>query len=163
VNEYWVARDLVDFETPGTYYSLGSAGGLGWGLPAALGVKQAEPGRTVIAACGDGSYMFANPAACHLTAAAQNLPILVIVCNNGHWGAVEGAARSLYPEQNAVKYHPAPLSDLAPSPAFEKYAEASGGYGERVTDAAALPDAIRRGLEVVQKEGRLALLNVICD
>jgi len=163
VNEYWVQRELVDFEQTGTYFSLGSAGGLGWALPAALGAAQASPDRLVIATVGDGAYMFANPTACHLAAAAQELPHLTILCNNGHWGAVEGAARGLNPTGHASKHHPAPLSDLSPSPAFEKYVEASGGYGEIVTDPADLPNAIKRAIKVVQTERRQALLNVICE
>ncbi len=40
--------------------------------------------------------------------------------------------------------------------------QACGGWGERVEDPAALPDALRRALRVVREERRQALLNVIC-
>ena len=44
---------------------------------------------TVIACVGDGAYVFANPAACHMTAAAENLPVVVIIANNAQWEAVK--------------------------------------------------------------------------
>jgi acetolactate synthase-1/2/3 large subunit len=53
------------------------------------------------------------------------------------------------------------LSALAPMPDFEKYVEASGGYGERVTTRAELAPAIQRALDVVRREKRQALLNII--
>ena len=56
-----------------------------------------------------------------------------------------------------------PLADLSPTPAFEKYAEASGGHGEAVSDPAALPGAIERALRVVREEKRQALVNVRLD
>jgi acetolactate synthase-1/2/3 large subunit len=55
------------------------------------------------------------------------------------------------------------FADLRPAPAFEKLAEASGGHGERVTDPAELPAALRRAIAVVTREKRQALLNVVCE
>jgi len=164
VNEYWVDRDIVEREIPGTYFGTPPAGGLGWGLPAALGVRQAAPHRVVVAAVGDGAYLFANPAACHQAAAAHGLPVLTIVCNNAQWAAVQWAALGVYPSGHAArKGTPVPLSSLAPVPDFERYAQASGGYGERVSEAGELPGALERALDVVRNERRQALLNVICD
>ncbi|HEY2590303.1 MAG TPA: thiamine pyrophosphate-requiring protein [Steroidobacteraceae bacterium] len=166
VSEYWVERELIERELPGTYFATPSAGGLGWGLPAALGIAQSAADlaetRVVIAALGDGSYVFANPAACHQTAAALKLPVLTVICNNRQWGAVEWAARSVYADGHAARGGtPVPLSSLEPAPQFEKYVEASGGHGERVTDPHELPGALERALAVVRRERRQALLNVI--
>ena len=164
VNEYWATRAILDCEAPGSFCHHPPAAGLGWGMPAALGVQLAQRDRTVIATLGDGAYMFANPAACHQAAAAMELPLLTILCNNARWHAVQNAAQTLYPEGHAARHAtPVPLADLTPTPAFEKYAEASGGYGEVVADPAALPDAIARSLRVVREERRQALLNVLCE
>ena len=46
---------------PGTFYSVGAGGALGWGLGTALGLKAAAPDPLVICTVGDGSYMFGNP------------------------------------------------------------------------------------------------------
>jgi acetolactate synthase I/II/III large subunit len=61
INELGVQIDHVNLTEPGSYFQQSSAGGLGWGLGAALGAKLAAPDRFVIAAVGDGSYMFGNP------------------------------------------------------------------------------------------------------
>ena len=163
VNEYWAMGQYLHFNEPGSFYSLPPAGGLGWGLPAALGVAQARPERTVIATLGDGAYIFCNPPACHQVSAAYGLPVLTIVCNNGKWGAVEMATKGMYGQGHASRQAQVPLSPLSPSPDFEKYCEASGGYGEKVTTREQLPGALRRALKVVREEHRQALLNVICE
>lgn len=164
VNEYWATRGLLDCKAPGSFYHHPPAAGLGWGMPAALGVQLAQRERTVIATLGDGAYMFANPAACHQASAALDLPVLTILCNNARWHAVQNAATTLYPEGHAARHAtPVPLADLSPTPAFEKYAEASGGHGECVADPRALPDAIARGLRIVREERRQVLLNVLCE
>ncbi|MDX2157899.1 MAG: thiamine pyrophosphate-requiring protein [Hyphomicrobiaceae bacterium] len=137
------------------------AGGLGWGVPAALGAKLALPHATVVACVGDGSYLFANPVASHQTAAALDLPILTIVFNNGVWNAVRKSTRALYPSGHAAGSNDMPLSSLAPSPDYERVVEASGGWGRRVDEPEALPEAIGAALRVVREERRQALLNVI--
>ncbi|MBI1802452.1 MAG: hypothetical protein HYR71_12575, partial [Chloroflexi bacterium] len=82
--------------------------------------------------------------------------------NNRRWEAVEGATWQMYQQGASRRRGEAPLSSLAPSPQFERYAEASGGYGEMVQVRDALPGAIARALKVVREERRQALLNVIC-
>ena len=165
ISEYSLRAEHVNFTHPGTYFLNSTAGGLGWGFPAALGAQQAAPQRTVIAVQGDGSYLFANPAACHQAAAMHQLPVLMVVFNNQHYLAVEQATLAVYPDGAARRWirerGPAPLSDLTPVPAFEMYATASGGYGERVTAREHLLPALGRALHAVQVEKRHALLNVI--
>jgi acetolactate synthase-1/2/3 large subunit len=162
VNEYWAERRYLTFDEPGTFFQYPPVGALGWGLPAALGAQQAARDRVVIATVGDGAYMFANPAACHQVAAAQRLPLLTIVCNNARWEAVAGATQRMYPQGVSVQSEEFPLSSLDPSPRFDLYVEASGGYGELVSERAELPGALERALKVVREEKRQALLNVIC-
>jgi acetolactate synthase I/II/III large subunit len=164
VNEYWARRDMQSDLEPGAYFGTPPAGGLGWGLPAALGVQMVRPDDVVIAAVGDGAYIFANPAACHHAMAMHNLPVLTIVCTNAKWGAVEGSARAMYPEGYASSAGElTPLARLQPVPDFEKYAEASGGYGEGVSTRAELIPALERALKVVREERRPALVNVQCS
>lgn len=165
VNEYSAMREHMRFDEPGTFFMHPSAGGLGWGLPAALGAQQAAPGRPVIAVVGDGSYLFANPAVCHHAAAMHGLPILIVLFNNARWDAVYRSALTLYPDTHTARYaerhKTGPLSSLAPVPDFEKYAEACGGWTERVTEREQLVPALRRALRVVRDEKRQALLNIV--
>jgi acetolactate synthase-1/2/3 large subunit len=160
-NEYWASPARLARTRPQTYFYLSSAGGLGWALPAALGAQLAAPDRTVVALIGDGAYLFANPAACHHVAARYALPVLTVVYNNARWGAVDGAAQSVYPDGHWRGRRGPSLSDLTPIPALEKYIEASGGLGERVTTLAELSSALRRALHAVQVERRQALINVL--
>ncbi len=70
---------------PGSYY-FGAAGGLGFAMPAALGVQLAEPSRRVIAVIGDGS---ANYSITTLwTAAHYKIPVIFLIMKNGTYGAL---------------------------------------------------------------------------
>jgi acetolactate synthase I/II/III large subunit len=160
-NEYWVSPAPLARTHPRTYFFIPPAGGLGWGVPAALGAKQAAPEKTIVACVGDGSYLFANPAACHHASTRHALPVLILVFNNARWGAVDNATNSLFPEGHWRSGRGPSLSDLAPIPALERYAEASGGYGERVSKRDELVPALRRALHAVEVERRQALLNIL--
>ncbi|MBO0903756.1 thiamine pyrophosphate-requiring protein [Jiella sonneratiae] len=161
VNEYPLRVEHCERTRPGTYYGLSPAGGLGWGLGAALGIKLATPEKTVVATLGDGAYIFANPTACHWVAEAHGLPILTVVFNNALHGAVRNATMAMYPKGAAAKGAGRMLADLAPSPAFECLAGAKG-HGERVDTVEGLKPALERALAAVA-EGRQALLNVVVD
>ncbi|MCR0981187.1 thiamine pyrophosphate-requiring protein [Roseomonas populi] len=161
VNEYPLRLDHCSRTRPGSYFQLGPAGGLGWSLGAALGIKLADPGRLVVCTIGDGAYMFANPSASHWTAQVHDLPVLTIVFNNERYGAVRGATMSMYAKGAAGADDGRFLADLASGSRWDKVVEAHGGYGERVEDAAELPAALARARRAVE-EGRQALLDVIC-
>ena len=150
------------FTKAGTMFNAGAAGGLGWGLGTALGVKCAAPDRLVIATCGDGAYMFGNPVPAHYVSAAEKLPILTVVFNNQMWGAVKRNTREVYPDGYAAKSNREPLTYFDPSLKFEKAVEVADGYGEAVEDPAKLPQAIERAMKAIEVEKRQALLNVIC-
>jgi len=159
-NELGATFDYLRFEEAGCMLGTGTAGGLGRGLGAALGAKLAAPERQVIAAVGDGSYMFAVPTAAHFVGQAYNLPTLTIVNNNSEWHAVRNATLQVYPQGRASKANKMPITELTPSPAFEKTIEACGGYGERVEDPAKLHAAIEKGLQKVE-DGTQVLLNLL--
>ncbi|RMP62849.1 hypothetical protein ALQ18_02303 [Pseudomonas marginalis pv. marginalis] len=70
---------------PGSYY-FAAAGGLGFAMPAAVGVQLAEPERRVIAVIGDGSANYSISAL--WTAVQYNIPAIFIIMNNGTYGAL---------------------------------------------------------------------------
>ena len=154
--------EVIHLNRPGSQFSTPLAGHLGWGLGAAIGMKLGAPDATVIAAEGDGSYMFCAPTACHFTAQKYQIPFLTVVYNNQVWNASLNAARGLYPDGVAARTRNFPGTDLSPSPNFELTAQACGAYAARVEEPAEVPDALARALKVVKQEGRQALLNVIC-
>jgi acetolactate synthase I/II/III large subunit len=161
VNEYSFRQEYCPLDQPGSLFSLGPAGGLGWGFPAALGIKLASPQKQVLALLGDGAYMFANPTVCHAIAESQKLPTLTVIYNNALYGAVRRATLGMYGAGVAAQADGRLLAEL-PNPAFERIAEAHGGHGERVNHPAALPAALERAAAAV-RGGRQALVNVICS
>ncbi|WP_260349949.1 thiamine pyrophosphate-dependent enzyme [Alloyangia mangrovi] len=136
------------------------SGGLGWSFPAALGAQLAEPERICVATLGDGSYMFANPVACHQIAEALALPILIVILNNAEWGAVRASVSGLYPDGAASRANAMPLTGLSPSPDFCKVAEASNAFARAVETPAELRPTLDEALRVIREERRCALLNV---
>ena len=163
ISELGVVIEHLTMTQPGTYFSASTAGGLGWGLGAALGAKLAAPDKLVIATIGDGSYMLGNPTPAHFVARAYDLPILFVVFNNAAWVAVMKATEVMYPNGYSSQSNRMPLTQLQPSPAFEKVIEASGGYGERVETLESLRPALERAIYAVKVERRQALLNVACS
>ncbi len=159
-NELGAPAPFMDLKGPNRVITNPYSGGLGWGVPAALGASLADPGRLNVACIGDGSYIFANPVACHQIAEAHNLPILIIVMNNGIWNAVRRAARNVYPEGTADKMNIMPLTSLQPTPDFCKIAEASRGHAERVETGDDLPAALDRAIDVIRSEKRHVLLEL---
>jgi acetolactate synthase-1/2/3 large subunit len=162
VNEYDLDSTQIRLDTPGTYFASSPAGGLGWGLGAALGAKLAAPEHTVICCVGDGAYIFGSPTAAHWVSRAYDLPVLYVIFNNRAWNAVKRSVQSYARDGWAERTGTMVLSDLDPAPDYEVVCRASGGHGERVEDPAALPDALARALRVVREERRQAVLNVIC-
>ena len=163
VSEVVLPLGLLKASEPGTYYGNSPAGGLGWGLGCALGLKLGAPERRVVCILGDGTYMFGNPTPAHFVAAAMGLPTLTVILNNRMWGAVRRATLSVYPDGAASKVNRAPLTYLEPAPAYEMIVQASGGYGERVERAEDLPAAFARAQHAVEVEKRQAVLNVLTE
>lgn len=160
ISEYSFRQEYCPLDTPGSLFALSSAGGLGWGFPAALGAKLASPGKMVVAVLGDGAYMFANPTACHYIAQFQSLPVLTVIYNNALYGAVRRATLDMYATGVAGQADGRLFADL-PAPHFEKIVAAHDGHGERVERPADLPAALQRAAEAV-RNGQQALVNVIC-
>jgi len=160
VNEYPLVLEEIEVREPCRYFASAPAGGLGWGLGAALGAKLASPEKTVVCAVGDGAYMFGNPTPAHFVSQAMGLPVLFVVFNNARWAAVHRSTLAMYPDGAAARAAVPPFAVLEPSPHFEKVIEASGGHGECVSDSKELPAALERALRAVTDEKRQALVNV---
>ncbi|MFH1758496.1 MAG: thiamine pyrophosphate-requiring protein [Pseudomonadota bacterium] len=162
LNEYNLDISQIDFHHPHTYFGLASAGGLGWAMGAAMGIKLARPDKTCIVTMGDGGYIFNDPTACHYVSQAYDLPVLVIILNNGIYGASRRAVLDVFPDGWAQRTNEFPFCGLTPSPRYEVVVTACGGYGEVVEAPTEVLPALRRALKVVREEKRQAVLNVIC-
>jgi len=76
----------------GTFFTMAS-GGLGYSLPAAVGVALASPGQRVVCLIGDGSFMYSPQAL--WTAVQERLPLAVVVMNNAGYGAMRAFSQVL--------------------------------------------------------------------
>ncbi|MGG5817411.1 thiamine pyrophosphate-requiring protein [Falsiroseomonas sp. HW251] len=159
VNEYPLVRPAMTLRHEAGFFGSSPVGSLGWGLPAALGAKLAAPDKLVVAALGDGSYLFANPVVCHQASAAEGLPVLSVVFDNGGYGAVKRATTAMYPQGAAVASGTIPLSDFGVVPDHVRIVEACGGRGWRVEGAADLDAALEEAIATV-RGGTQALVSV---
>ena len=128
----------LPFTRSETFYTMCS-GGLGWSMPAAVGIALAKPKTKVIALIGDGSAMYSIQA---LWSAAQlKLPITFVILNNRRYAALQEFA----PVFGFAPGDPLPGSDL-PGLDFVALARGHGVDAVRVTDAAGLRDTLARAL-----------------
>jgi benzoylformate decarboxylase len=74
---------------PSQGYYANSGGGLGWGVPAAMGIKLIEKDRPIVVLVGDGSLIFGIQSL--WTAAHYQIPIIILVCNNRGYQAIKAA------------------------------------------------------------------------
>ncbi|MET0280451.1 MAG: benzoylformate decarboxylase [Steroidobacteraceae bacterium] len=129
-------HDHLPILRPETFYTC-SSGGLGHGLPAAVGVALARPAAKVIALIGDGSAMYAIQA---LWSAVQlRVPLAIIVVNNGRYEALRHFSSRFGIER--------PVGTELPGIDFVGIARAQGCEALRVTRAAELEPALRTALQ----------------
>jgi len=159
-SELGVVPAAMELRGPNRVFTTPHSGGLGWGVPAALGAQLADRDRMCIACVGDGSYIFANPVACHQIAESLALPMLLIVKNNGTWNAVRRAVKNSYPEGAASRMNVMPLTSLEPAPDYTMIARASRAYAERVEHGSDLPAALARARHFIRTERSHALLEL---
>jgi acetolactate synthase-1/2/3 large subunit len=150
---------LVERLGPGGLYEA-SFGGLGVGLGVALGVKHAEPARTVVCAIGDGAFHY-NPVPASFGAAQEHgLPIFVILFNNAGYLSQKTDVATYYPQGQAVKTGKFAGTSIVPAPDYAALARAYGGVGERVEGPREVRAALERGFDAVA-QGRLALVDMV--
>ena len=120
------------------FYTMDS-GGLGYGMPASVGVALGKPGRRVIALIGDGSSMYSIQA---LWSAAQlKLPITYVILNNRRYAALQDFAPVFgFTTSDVVQGTELPDID------FVSLAKGMGCAGSRVTNANSLRDALSQAL-----------------
>jgi acetolactate synthase I/II/III large subunit len=125
------------------------SGAMGYGIPAAIAAKVVHPDRTVVCVSGDGDFLMSG----HELAAAvqEDLPIVVLVVNNGMYGTIRMHQERLFPGRVFG-------TDLV-NPDFAAWAYAFGAYGEVVLRSEDFPDAFERALA----EQRPALLELRVD
>ncbi len=126
-----------------------TSGSMGYGLPASLAMKTLYPDRTVVCVAGDGDFlMTGNDFA---TAVQYELPVIVVLWDNGTYGTIRMHQEREYPGRVVG-------TDLK-NPDFVAYAKAFGGFGIRVDKTADFPAAFA----AAQKSGLPSIIHLKVD
>lgn len=141
------------FDKPRRWINSGGLGTMGFGLPAALGVKMALPDETVICVTGDGSIQMNIQ---ELSTALQyGLSVLVLNLNNRYLGMVKQWQDMIYSGRHSQSY-------MESLPDFVRLAEAYGHVGISITKPEELESKLAQALETV-RGGRLVFVDVTVD
>lgn len=139
-HQMWSAQ-FYPFTRPRQWISSGGLGTMGFGFPAAIGVKVADPSRVSINFTGDGSILMNVQEL--MTAVEKKIPVINIILNNNYLGMVRQWQTLFYNKRHSE-------TDLSHQPDFVKVAEAFGGIGYRVETKeqfdAALRDAVEKNI-----------------
>jgi len=139
-HQMWTAQ-FYPFSRPRQFISSGGLGTMGFGFPAAMGVKAASPEKISINFTGDGSILMNCQEL--MTAVEKKLPVINIILNNNYLGMVRQWQTLFYDKRHSE-------TDLSVQPDFVLLAEAFGGIGYRVTTKeefdAALKDAVEKNI-----------------
>jgi acetolactate synthase-1/2/3 large subunit len=136
-HQMWTAQ-FYPFSAPRSFLSSGGLGTMGFGTGAAMGAQVAHPHRQVVHIAGDGSFRM-NCAEL-ATIAHYDLPILIVVLNNGTLGMVRQWQTMFFAGRHAA-------TTLNRPPDFVKLADAFGLAAWKATDAASFKDAMSKALE----------------
>lgn len=148
-NQMWAAQ-FYAFNRPRSFISSGGLGTMGFGFPAAIGAQMACPDRLVIDVAGDGSIQMCIQELA--TAVCYNLPVKIVILNNGYLGMVRQWQELFY-----KKNYCATCLDVAPD--FVKLAEAYGAAGFRITDPAKVESVLAEAFALP----RPVIVDVVVD
>jgi len=148
-HQMWAAQ-FYPFSHARQFVSSGGLGTMGFGFPAAMGVKRAKPDSISINITGDGSILMNIQEL--MTAVEYKLPVINVILNNNYLGMVRQWQTLFYDKRHSS-------TDLSVQPDFVKLAEAFGGVGYRVKTEdefdAAIQDAVAKNV--------VALIDVVVD
>lgn len=151
LNQIWSSQFQRVFK-PRHYLLPGGAGPLGWDLPAAIGAKVAHPNNLVVNVVGDFGFGFCGEELA--TAVQYDIPLIVIVINNGYLSLIRQQEKYLYKMNYEVRtWYQDQLVD------FVKLAEAYGAYGERVQYTEDIKPAFQRAVDCQQP----AIVEIVVD
>jgi acetolactate synthase-1/2/3 large subunit len=132
------AGKYVDSHTPGCWLDPGPYGCLGTGMGYAAAARLAHPDRQVVCLLGDGAAGLSL--ADVDTLVRHELPVVIVVGNNGAWALEKYPMQQIYDGWDAA-------ADLQPGTRYDRVAEAFGAGGETVEKPGDLAPALRRGLD----------------
>jgi benzoylformate decarboxylase len=136
-------RQMLDLNSPKSYFRSRKGGSIGWGLSGALGVKLGMPDAEVVAVVGDGSAAWSMQSL--WTAARYTIPVTYVVTNNATYGQVKVVRRMVLGDYPLDEKHEGMELDR-PVVDFSLLAKSLGVEGERVVDPGELAPALQRAV-----------------
>ena len=137
-HQMWTAQ-FYPFSRPRQFVTSGGLGTMGFGFPAAIGVKKAMPEKISINISGDGSILMNIQEL--MTAYESKIPVINIILNNGYLGMVRQWQTFFYDK----RYSSTDLSGAQPD--FVKLAESFGGLGFRVETKEEFDKALEKAIQ----------------
>jgi acetolactate synthase-1/2/3 large subunit len=126
-----------------------TAGSMGFGVPAAVAMKRLFPDRPIVCVAGDGDFLMNGQE--FATAVQYNLPVIILIADNGLYGTIRMHQEREYPGRiSATQLH---------NPDFSAYARAFGGFGASVERTEDFPAAFRQA----QASGKPAIIRLKID
>ena len=141
LTQIWSGQ-LQEIDVPRRYLASGGAGTLGYEVPAAIGGKVARPDLKSVAVVGDGGFMFMGEELA--MAAHYNVPVIVVVVNNGYLSLIRQNQKYAYGFEHGTKLWYDDAGENMTD--FVKFAEALGCQGERVHRAEDIAGALERAV-----------------
>lgn len=141
-HQMWISQHW-NFTKPNTWLNSGGLGTMGYALPAAIGAQVAYPNRLVLALDGDGCFQMTCQE--FITASTENIPIKIVIFNNGNHGMVRQWQKIFYNNRfsaSELTHH---------TPDYVKLAEAMGGIGLRMIEKSEVSDVFNKMLEINDK------------
>ena len=139
-HQMWTAQ-FYPFSRPRQFISSGGLGTMGFGFPAALGVKRGAPDKISINVTGDGSILMNIQEL--MTSVEYKLPVINVILNNNYLGMVRQWQTLFYDKRHSS-------TDLSVQPDFVMLAQSFGGVGYRVKTKeefdAAIKDAVEKNV-----------------
>ena len=148
-HQMWAAQHYP-FSFPRQFITSGGLGTMGFGFPAAMGVKRAKPEKISINFTGDGSILMNVQEL--MTAVEKDIPVINIILNNNYLGMVR-QWQTLFYEQRYAE------TDLSVGPNFKMLAESFGGVGYEVSTK----EEFDKALEDAIKADKVAFINVVVN
>ncbi|HVL72269.1 MAG TPA: thiamine pyrophosphate-binding protein [Beijerinckiaceae bacterium] len=142
VHRFWPFRHYATQLAP-------TSGSMGYSVPSAVAAKRLFPQRPVVCFAGDGDFLMNGQE--FATAVQYDLPIVVVVLDNGMYGTIRMHQEREYPGRVSAT--------MLKNPDFADYARAFGGHGERVERTQDFAPAFERAV----KSGKPAILHCLID
>jgi acetolactate synthase I/II/III large subunit len=146
-HQMWAAQ-FYPFKRARQWITSGGLGAMGFGVPAAIGAQLAFRDQLVVAVVGDGGFQMTNQELA--TAVQYDLPVKIVIMNNGYLGMVRQWQEMFYDRAYSEV-------DMSVAPDFVKLAEAYGAFGVRAT----LPDELPAVLEAGLSHKGVAVIEIV--